>query len=237
MGRSSGCFSCFWFVSVLTWMQARKREFSWERGFEESQIWSLKVCLGGVRGIFKKEKERGTRRRRRRRMRNKVTLVERGLVHFCVRYAPMVRLAAPSAAIPKTVLMEGQEQLKTESLCLSYSSTKASWERHREKKERQLIGLLKNMCLPMCVFLRQLVIWWVESKENTTQAKTGISSDPGDAYLQKQATSILYYWYKRLGTVLFMKWTVQLLGTTVYSCRSIHILYSIQYLQQQDSYK
>lgn len=38
----------------------------------------------------------------------------------------MVRLAAPSAAKPKTVLMEGQEQLKTESLCLSYSSTNAS---------------------------------------------------------------------------------------------------------------
>ena len=52
----------------------------------------------------------------------------RGLVHFCARYAPMVRLAAPSAAMPKTVLKEGQEQLSTESLCLSYSSTKASWE-------------------------------------------------------------------------------------------------------------
>lgn len=46
----------------------------------------------------------------------------------------MVRLAAPSAAIPKTVLMEGQEQLKTESLCLSYSSTKASWERDRKRQ-------------------------------------------------------------------------------------------------------
>lgn len=67
-------------------------------------------------------------------MRKKVTLVEGGLVHFCVRYAPMVRLAAPSAARPKTVLMEGQEQLKTESLCLSYSSTKASWEKDRRRK-------------------------------------------------------------------------------------------------------
>lgn len=44
---------------------------------------------------------------------------EEGLVHFCARYAPMVRLAAPRAAMPKTVLMEGQEQLKTESLCWS----------------------------------------------------------------------------------------------------------------------
>ena len=40
------------------------------------------------------------------------------LLHFCVRYAPIVRLAAPSAARPKTVLMDGHEQ-NTESLCLS----------------------------------------------------------------------------------------------------------------------
>lgn len=65
--------------------------------------------------------------------------MERGLVHFCVRYAPMVRLAAPSAARPKTVLMEGQEQLKRESLCLSYSSTKASWRRETER-ERQTVN-------------------------------------------------------------------------------------------------
>ncbi|KAG7272955.1 hypothetical protein CRUP_035787 [Coryphaenoides rupestris] len=36
-------------------------------------------------------------------------------------YAPMVRLAAPSAARPNTVLMEGQEQLNTDSRCLSYA--------------------------------------------------------------------------------------------------------------------
>jgi len=47
----------------------------------------------------------------------------------------MVRLAAPRAARPKTIFMEGQEQLKRESLRLSYSSTKASWEGDREEKD------------------------------------------------------------------------------------------------------
>ena len=46
----------------------------------------------------------------------------------------MVRLAAPIAARPNTIFMEGQEQLKRDSLCLSYSSTKASWEGDRKRK-------------------------------------------------------------------------------------------------------
>lgn len=94
-------------------------------GFEESQIRkNLKVVSEGS-GAFLKEETGGMRKKRMKR--NKVLLVEKkGLVHFCVRYAPIVRLAAPSAARPNTVLMEGQEQLKTESPCLSYSSTKAS---------------------------------------------------------------------------------------------------------------
>lgn len=136
--------------------------------FEESQIQrSLKVVSEGS-GASLKGKKRGTRRRRR--MRNeREEEEEEGLVHFCARYAPMVRLAAPSAATPKTVLMEGQEQLKTESLCLSYSSTKASWERETGR-ERQTVNWAgwKNMCFPMCVFLHQLVIRWVELRKKNT---------------------------------------------------------------------
>lgn len=104
-------------------------------------------------------------------MRNKVTLVERGLVHFCVRYAPMVRLAAPSAAIPKTVLMEGQEQLKTESLCLSYSSTKASWERHGEKEKETVNWAVKEYVFTYVCVLASVgyLMGGVERKHHTSQ--------------------------------------------------------------------
>lgn len=136
----------FWFVDVLTRRGREEGVFS-GRGFEEIQK-SLKVVSEGSGASLKKvqgggkKRRRGTRKKRRKMLRwKKSSWLKRGLVHFCVRYAPMVRLAAPSAAKPKTVLMEGQEQLKTESLCLSYSSTNASWD----ERQRQLIRLLNNM--------------------------------------------------------------------------------------------
>lgn len=106
-------------------------------------------------------------------MRNGVELVQKktekkrreGPVHFCVRYAPMVRLAAPSAARPNTVLMEDQEQLKTESLCLSYSSTKASCKGDRYRVRQALHLLLLKIPhasqewtdARLCIFCRQSV--------------------------------------------------------------------------------
>lgn len=112
-------------------------------GFEESQIRkSLKVVSEGSGASLKKKrgKKKGSARGKGV---GEIKEAAQGVVHFCARYAPIVRLAAPSAATPKTVLMEGQEQLKMESLCLSYSSTNASWERDREKKTG-LIGLAKE---------------------------------------------------------------------------------------------
>ena len=194
-------FSCF--DSCLFWHGgARKREFfsgarererERERGlWREPDSEESEGCLWGVRGVFKKAKEeaRGEDgRKRRRRMWKKVTLVEGGggLGHFCVRYAPMVRLAAPSAAMPKTVLMEGQEQLKTESLCLSYSSTKASWERDRRRKTDSYLGC-QRACVYLCVC--SCISWLSDgSNENTTQDQTGISFIPTGEQIFKGDTA------------------------------------------------
>lgn len=107
-----------------------------KEGFEENQIQkSLKPVSAGS-GASLKGIQRGTKARERAQEVREIKLSRQsaGLLHFWVRYAPMVRLAAPSAARPKTVLMEGQEQLKADSPCLSYSSTKASWETDGERQ-------------------------------------------------------------------------------------------------------
>lgn len=84
-----------------------------------SRTGNLRGCQKGAGASLKARKERHEMEE------EKKVVVEEGeeggggLIHFCARYAPMVRLAAPSAATPNTVLMEGQEQLKSESLCLS----------------------------------------------------------------------------------------------------------------------
>lgn len=119
--------------------------------FEESQIQkSLKVVSEGS-GASLKRKKGGARGKGV----GEIKEAAQELVHFCARYAPIVRLAAPSAATPKTVLIEGQEQLKTESLCLSYSSTNASWERDRKKKTDSELSWQR-----ICVFLQIQMLWF-----------------------------------------------------------------------------
>ena len=173
-------------MSVLTW-RARKREFFFlGEGFEESQIRkSLKVVSEGS-GASLKGKRRGTWRvgeeeeeeeeedekeshagRGRRRARSLLRKVRSDGEAGCPeRSHAEDRLdGGPGAAedgVPLPVVQLDKGLLGE----------------RQEEKDRQLLGLSKSMCLPLCVFLHQLLS--DGSNENTTQDQTGILFIPSE---------------------------------------------------------
>lgn len=132
----------FWFVSVLTWRGEKEGVFL-RGGFEESQIRKSLKVVSEESGASLKGKRRGTRKRSRRNKRG-----SGGACSLLCKVCSDSETGCPECSHAEDRLNGGPGATEDRvPLSVIQLHKCILWER-QEEKDRQLIGLAKNMCFP-----------------------------------------------------------------------------------------